>query len=193
MPLDADATQCVATHQPVANHPRCYCVRWTCVTTGNQAEHYAASNLQRSGYQTYLPLRTIQRPDRAVPSLLHTVTVPLFSRYLFVQHDPATSWGPIRDTPGVRNVIRCGNQLQYVRKGAVSALQAVEALAATQPPKDAQWRPGDAVAPRTGPFQGLGGVVLSAEGEDATVGILFLGQLREVRYPADALVARQDY
>jgi transcription antitermination factor NusG len=44
-----------------------------------------------------------------------------------------------------------------------------------------------------GPFAGLPGVVLSVEGENATVGILFLGQLREVVYPFDALVERQDY
>ena len=49
------------------------------------------------------------------------------------------------------------------------------------------------MAPRVGPFSGLPGVILAVEGENATVGVLFLGQLREVVYPADALVERQDY
>jgi hypothetical protein len=44
-----------------------------------------------------------------------------------------------------------------------------------------------------GPFAGLPGVVLAVQEENAVVGILFLGQLREVVYPFDALVSRDDF
>jgi hypothetical protein len=36
-------------------------------------------------------------------------------------------------------------------------------------------------------------VVLSTERHNATVGILFLGQLREITYPFDALTPRDDF
>jgi transcription antitermination factor NusG len=90
-------------------------------------------------------------------------------------------------------VLKHGNQIQWVNAGAVEAVQAAQAFAAISTGNEAQWHPGDAVAPRVGPFAGLPGVVLAVEGENATVGILFLGQLREVVYPFDALVERQDY
>ena len=80
-----------------------------------------------------------------------------------------------------------------LRPGVLEAVQAAQAPAATQPPETSQWHPGDAVAPRVGPLAGLPAVVLAVEGENATVGVLFLGQLREVVYPFDALVERQDY
>ena len=116
--------------------------------------------------------------------------------YLFVHHDSRDSWRPIYETPAVRSVLKHGNQIQWVNAGAVEAVQAaqaVQAFAATQPSETSPWRPGDAVAPRVGPLMGLPGVVLATNGENATVGILFLGQLREVVYPSDALVSRDDF
>jgi transcription antitermination factor NusG len=121
------------------------------------------------------------------------VVVPLFTRYLFVAHDNPDLWRPIRETPGIASVITAGGKVQYARPGAVEAVQAAQAFAATQPPETSHWHLGDAVAPRVGPFAGLPGVVLAVQEENATVGILFLGQLREVVYPFDALVERQDY
>ena len=121
------------------------------------------------------------------------VVVPLFTRYLFVAHDNPDLWRPIRETPGIASVITAGGKVQYARPGAVEAVQAAQELAATSTRNEAQWASGDAVAPRVGPLMGLPGVVLSVEGENATVGMLFLGQLREVVYPADALVSRDDF
>jgi transcription antitermination factor NusG len=86
-----------------------------------------------------------------------------------------------------------GQNPYLLPESAVSVLRGVEALAATQQRKEARWASGDAVAPRVGPLMGLPGVVLAVEGENATVGVLFLGQLREVTYPFDALVSRDDF
>lgn len=196
MPLDANQPQCVATPEPAPGDLGCRGIaspRWAVAQTHPQAEHFANTNLQRSGYQTYLPLHTVQRRDRTIPTMTHPVVVPLFTRYLFVAHDNPDLWRPIRETPGVASVITAGGKVQYARPGAVEAIQAAQAFAATATRNEAQWHPGDAVAPRVGPLMGLPGVVLAAEGENATVGILFLGQLREVVYPFDALVERQDY
>jgi transcription antitermination factor NusG len=196
MPLDANQPQCVATPKPAVGDLGCRGIatpRWAVAQTHPQAEHFANTNLQRSGYQTYLPLHTVQRRDRTIPTLTHPVVVPLFTRYLFVAHDNPDLWRPIRETPGVASVITAGGKVQYARPGAVEAIQAAQAFAATATRNEAQWHLGDAVAPRVGPLMGLPGVVLAVEGENATVGILFLGQLREVVYPFVAIISRNDF
>jgi transcriptional antiterminator RfaH len=197
MPLDANSPQCVATPEPAVGDLGCGCnsprAGWVVATTHPQAEAWADTNLQRRGYRCFLPRYPARRPDRATPTLLHIVLAPLWPGYLFVHHDSRDSWRPIYETPGVRSVLKHGNQIQWVNAGAVEAIQAAQAFAATQPPETSQWRPGDAVAPRVGPLVGLPGVVLAVEGENAVVGILFLGQLREVVYPFDALVSRDDF
>jgi transcription antitermination factor NusG len=118
---------------------------------------------------------------------------PLFAGYIFCQHNPPDPWRPIRYCPGIRANLIGGKGIQYANSEAVVRLQAAQAFAATQQRKEARWASGDAVAPRVGPLMGLPGVVLAVEGENATVGVLFLGQLREVTYPFDALVSRDDF
>jgi transcription antitermination factor NusG len=129
--------------------------------------------------------------DRVTRTITRRIDVPLFSNYLFVGIQ--SPWAPIQHTLGVNRLMMSGLNPYILPEGAVSALRSVEALAATQPPSEAQWHLGDAVAPRVGPLMGLPGVVLALQEESAVVGILFLGQLREVVYPFDALVSRQDF
>jgi transcriptional antiterminator RfaH len=75
--------------------------RWHCVWTHPQREYQALQGLVEQHWDCYLPLcvkRGNKRPDRIVP---------LFSRYLFVQMDPARDpWGSIQHTAGVGGLIR---------------------------------------------------------------------------------------
>jgi transcription antitermination factor NusG len=162
------------------------CGNWGVCYTQPQAEHFAEANLTRNGFRTYLPLATrwIKRP-------VHFVRVPLFARYLFVQHDIPELWRPIRETPGVTAVLQCGNRMQYASAGAVEALQAAEALAATQPPETASWAPGTPCSLATGPFAELDAVVLSIHRNIASVGIMCMGALRSVSVDVACLVGRE--
>ena len=190
--LDAASAQCVAT-QP--GDTRCGsrpATRWGVVQTHPQAERWARDNLQRQGYPVWWLTRTVTRRDPATRTMSRSVDVPLFSSYLFVAV-PLSHWAPIAHSRGVNRLMMAGPNPYILPDGAVSALRGVEALAATRLPKGPHWASGDAVAPRVGPFSGLPGVVLSTEEETAVVGILFLGQLREVRYPFDALATREDW
>ena len=187
MPLDANVNECVAT-QP--GDLRCGS-RWGVVHTHPQAEHWASANLRRQGYQVWLLTRSVLRRDPATRTMTRRIDVPLFTSYLFVGIQ--SPWAPIQHTLGVNRLMMAGPNPYLLPEGAVSALRGVEAFAATSTRNEARWHLGDAVAPRVGPFSGLAGVVLATNGDEATVGILFLGQLREVVYPNDALVERQDY
>jgi transcription antitermination factor NusG len=195
MPLDATMPECVATPDS-RNDPACIRVqqpRWAVLATYPQAEAWAEQNLRQRGYTPFLPRYLAKVRDRSVPNITRLVERPLFAGYIFCQHNPPDPWRPIRYCPGIRANLIGGKGIQYANSEAVVRLQAVQEMAATQPPETSHWRLGDAVAPRVGPFSGLPGVVLAVEGENATVGILFLGQLREVVYPFNAIISRNDF
>ena len=169
--------------------------RWHVCYTNPQAERRAADNLHQQGYTAYLPLMIVRRRDPIVRSLLHPVQIPLFSRYCFVRFDPTRDpWQPIISTLGVRNLLRRADGIpEPCPDAAISALQAAEALAATQPPDSSQWRPGTPCSlPRGYAFGGLPAVILDVAGDTARICIMFLGQLRTVSVNATCLVARDE-
>jgi transcription antitermination factor NusG len=196
MPLDANTPQCVATPEPAVGDLGCRGIatpRWAVAQTHPQAEHFANTNLQRSGYQTFLPLHTIQRRDRTIPNLVHALVVPLFTRYLFVAHDNPDLWRPIRETPGVASVITAGGKVQYARAGEVEAVQAAQAFGRSIRAAGASWAPGVPCSLRKGyAFEGLPGVITAIEGERASVAIMFLGQVRQITVPLECLRPRLD-
>ena len=107
------------------------------------------------------------------------------------QHDP---WRPIIHTLGVRALLcRPDGTPDPCPEAALEAVQAAEALAATQPPASRQWAPGMPCSlPRGYAFGGLPAVVLAVEQDEARICIMFLGQLREITVDAKCLVARDE-
>ena len=177
-------------HELVAKPPECR-GNWAVAQTRPQAERWAQSNLRRLGYETYLPLITVRRRDRAIRSLWHRVEIPLFPSYLFVQHCNPDLWRPIREAPGVQCVLLCGNRIQYARAGAVEALRADEALRAAQPPETSQWHPGAAVAVTAGAFFGHPAVIAAVTRKSAIITILIFGSPRNVTVPLSCLTRRE--
>jgi len=190
MPLDASVMAAVDTAAPVANHLGCYSIRWACVYTQPQAETWAASNLTTAGYRVWFPTRTVRQRDPVIPTKVEPVERPLFPRYGFIAFDHRdTSWSPIRDTPGVVDLVRCGSLPAYTNAAAVERLQGLLAQTATQP--TGQWASGDAVAPSTGAFTGHPAVVVSVTGQRAIIAMLLFGELRQVSVDVNSLVARE--
>lgn len=195
-PLDAAVTQCVDTHDS-RDDPRCYSIRWACVYTQPQAETWAESNLKRSGYRVWFPTHTVRQRDPVTPSLTHSVIRPLFPRYGFIAFDHRdTSWSPIRATPGVVDLVRCGSLPAYTTDTAVEAvriaLHAAEAKAASMERPDATRRVGALVAPASGPFADHPGVVLAVSATRAQVSLMIFGALRTVSVNLDCLRIRDD-
>jgi transcription antitermination factor NusG len=160
---------------------------WAVVHTHPQAERWAQSQLQRIGYETYLPLYASQRrdPDR-------TVLRPLFPRYCFVQLDPRDPWTPIRYAPGVRDLLMRDGRPDMARPGVVSALQAFEDVRRCPTPANASWAPGMRCRPRMGVLSGMSAVVLAIHHETARIAVMFLGHLREISLHVDCLMACDD-
>ena len=172
-------------------HNRRPCGRyWLAVQTHPQAERWAAANISRAGYHAYLPLILVTRRDRVTPTLLHHVERPLFVGYLFVDLGPTDPWAPIRYAQGVRQVLMNGQKPHHVPAGVVEAVQAGEALRATNPPDSPRLAPGAAVRCFSGPFQGTEAVVISATATTATIALPMLGAIREVSVPVECLLLR---
>jgi len=198
MPLDAHAMTAVDTHQqatgnvgaasPTSSGSRSG-PRWFVIASQSQAERRALDHLQQQGYEVFLPLRTVRRCHHHV---MRTLEVPLFAGYLFTQFDAHREpWRPILSTLGVYAMLRRSDGTpDPVARGVVEALQAAQALAATQQPKTSQWAPGDAVAVANGAFTGHPAVVLEVEPNTVAIAILAFGALHRVTLRADRIVAR---
>lgn len=80
---------------------------WYLVYTKPQQERVAKENLQRQGYETYLPM--LKKKVKRGRSY-HFRIDPLFPRYLFIRlSDQLDDWGPLRSTIGVTHLVRFGN------------------------------------------------------------------------------------
>jgi transcriptional antiterminator RfaH len=194
MPLDAQpavrlGSRITATSRQERNDAPCHSIpRWACCYTHPQAERWAEQGLRRQGYTTFLPLTVAFRRDPVIRSMRHRVEVPAFPRYLFVAFDASqASWSPIRDTPGVRDLVKCGSQIQYASS---DALEAVRMALGAWTHTDAAWTPGAPCSLALGPLRGHPAVVLATHRDTATLAVLLFGALRQVQAPVAWLSER---
>lgn len=165
---------------------------WIVACTHPQAETWANLNLQRRGYRTYLPLYAAKRRDPVTHTLTRIVQRPLFAGYLFCWYDSRDPRRPIRETPGVRDVIRCGSEIQWVRPGVLEAVQASQAERAVYRQPSAILAPGTPVAVSKGALAGWPAVVTQVGHDMATVAVMMLGHLREVAVQLNAIQPRTE-
>lgn len=82
-------------------------MQWYVIHTKPRQEQRALENLQRQGFEAWLPMIALEKVRR---SRLTQVTEPMFSRYLFIRLDTTqTNWSPIRSTLGVSKLVSFGN------------------------------------------------------------------------------------
>jgi transcriptional antiterminator RfaH len=82
---------------------------WYLLQTKPRSEFIALENLSNQSYECYLPLLKV---ERLVKGEIDVVSVPLFPRYLFIKLDLdflSKSWGPIRSTRGVSQLVKFGS------------------------------------------------------------------------------------
>ena len=163
-------------------------MRWYLVHTKPRQERTALQNLERQGYECYLPMLSVERLRQ---STLTVVDEPLFPRYLFIrlgQGGEAKSWSPIRSTKGVCRLVSFGVEPAQVSETLVSMLRAREDAQHRYP--ESLFQSGEAVVIFAGPFAGLEGVFQEMEGERrAMVLIDFL--CRPVKVPVQAKALRR--
>ena len=138
-------------------------MHWYLVHTKPRQEKCALENLQRQGYQCYLPTLPSEKLRQGV---LVVTDEPLFPRYLFIrlgQGDSVQSWAPIRSTKGVSRLVSFGVEPAKVTDSLVKALRAQEASVQAEPER--LFKPGERVRLTEAPFIGIEGIYQMADGE----------------------------
>lgn len=133
---------------------------WLVVHTKPRLESEALLQLQRQGYQAYLPQMRVESVRRGK---FDERLIPLFPRYLFVRspEDPRQSWGPIRYTRGVQRLVSFGHEPALMDDSVIEWIKSEESCQTIQP----LFAAGEAVQITKGPFVGLEGVFQMTDGE----------------------------
>lgn len=134
---------------------------WYLVHTKPRQEEIALTNLERQGYECYLPQMRIERIRRRKTEV---ATEPMFPRYLFVRldsSDQGKSWSPIRSTLGVSQLVHFGARAAKVDDSLVDLLRQRERSL----PTEAMFHSGDSVVVTDGPFTGIEAIYQTADAE----------------------------
>jgi transcriptional antiterminator RfaH len=138
-------------------------MHWYLVHTKPRQENIAQENLERQGYECYLPLL---RREKLRQRTLVVTEEALFPRYLFIrlgQDGSAKSWGPIRSTKGVGALVRFGHEPARAEDALIALLKAREAGAEDGP--EPLFRKGERLRVSEGPFAGIEGIYQMTDGE----------------------------
>jgi transcriptional antiterminator RfaH len=163
--------------------------RWYVVQTQVNGEAKAVQNLQRQGYDVYLP-RYLKRRRHA--RKLDFTAKPLFPRYMFVTIDVATQrWRSIQSTFGVARLVSNGDYPAAVPDGVVDALKAREDdKGFVRMDVGAAFAPGDKVRVVAGAFMDSAGLFNGlADHDRVSVLLEMLGRKVRVLLDADLVAA----
>jgi transcriptional antiterminator RfaH len=143
---------------------------WYVVQTKPRQELLALVNLERQGYECYLPQMRIERVRR---NKARIVTEAMFPRYLFIRLDNSgfgKSWSPIRSTLGVSNLVRFGTQVAKVGDRVIDFLRSNELAM----PTESMFKQGQTVVITDGPFAGIEAIYQTADAEGRSLILLEL-------------------
>lgn len=138
-------------------------MNWYLIHTKPRQENTALLNLERQGYECYLPMLPAEKLRQGT---LSVIDEPLFPRYLFIHLDPSggtQSRGPIRSTRGVNRLVCFGSEPAKVGSGLVEMLRIQEAALREQPQR--HFIPGERVELRSGAFAGMEAIYQLGDGE----------------------------
>lgn len=143
---------------------------WYLIYTKPHKEHVARENLERQGYDIYLPMARIRR--RRLGKGANRIE-PLFPRYLFIKLDTQTdNWSPIRSTLGVSNLVKFGMYPSAVPETLIELLcdrcdeEGIQDIAPDE------YKKGEAVRVLEGPMTGLEGIFLAKTSSDRVMVLL---------------------
>jgi transcriptional antiterminator RfaH len=159
---------------------------WYAIHTKPRREREALENLERQGYQIYLPQIRVRKFIRRT---WQYAVEPLFPRYLFVHLDlEATNTEPIRSTKGVSQLVKFGDKAVPVADEIIEFLQnTADSDTGIHQSAVPSIQPGEKVAIVDGALQGLEGVFEQDSGEDRVMVLIdVLGRLNRIA------VARRD-
>ena len=153
---------------------------WYLVYSKPQQERLALENLERQGYESYLPfIRSRRRRSGRYISVIE----PMFPRYLFLHlSDETDNWGPIRSTIGVSKLVRFGDMPARVPDDLIDALKRREDASGVQNLPEPAFKAGEKVRIVEGPMAGYEGIFHAKTSQERVVILLeIVGQSTRVQ------------
>jgi transcriptional antiterminator RfaH len=127
-------------------------------------ERVANDNLERQGYETYLPM--IRKRVKRGKTYHHRLD-PLFPRYLFIHlSDQLDDWGPIRSTIGVTHLVKFGNLAATLPDQLISQLKSFESDEGVRIQEEKLLEKGEKVRFFDGALHGLQAIYDTKSGTD---------------------------
>lgn len=160
--------------------------RWYLVYSKPRQERLAQANLDRQGYQTYLPL--LRTPRRRLQRRVIRIE-PMFPRYLFIHLDTQTdNWAPIRSTVGVNTLVRFGMTPSPVPDDLIEVLKERDDSSGVQDIPMHVFGQGQKVRIEEGPFMGYEGIFLAETSQQRVLVLLdIVGKAAKARVEVGAL------
>jgi len=158
---------------------------WFILQFKSNSHHLAAKNLNRQGFETFLPLH--ETTSRRLSRFINT-SKPLFPGYMFIRFDKAESdWHKINNTYGVSRLITFNSHLKSIPTKFVDSLMKRYDLSGKLLPIK-KLKEGDQVTILKGPFANFIATVEKYEA-DQRIWILMdlMGRKTKITTPSDAL------
>ncbi len=152
---------------------------WYLIHSKPRMEKQAKENLNRQGYETYLPMVITRRRRN---SRYIKVVEAFFPRYLFIHLNSKTdNWAPIRSTLGVSRLIQFGGIPAIAPVGLIESLKNNEDELGFQETEKKEMKTGDKVTIIDGPFSGYSGIYNKKKStERVTILLDIVGKQSEV-------------
>jgi len=141
---------------------------WYLIHTKPRQEATALENLQRQGFECYLPKITKQILRRKQST---TQQEPMFARYLFIKlakGENGHNWMPIRSTIGVNQLVQFGGKATAVDEQIITILKSRESSDPIKP----RLKTGDKVSISDGALKGLDAIFQTADAEHRAIILL---------------------
>ena len=158
---------------------------WFILQFKSNSYHQAAKNLNRQGFETFLPLH--DTTSRKLSRFVNT-SKPLFPGYMFIRFDRAESdWHKINNTYGVSRLITFNSILKSIPTRFINNLKERYDLSGKLLPIK-KFKKGDQVKVLTGPFADFIATVEKYEA-DHRIWILMdlMGRETKIQTPSGAL------
>ena len=158
---------------------------WFILQFKSNSHHLAAKNLNRQGFETFLPLH--ETTSRRLSRFINT-SKPLFPGYMFIRFDKAESeWHKINSTYGVSRLITFNSHLKSIPTSFVDHLMKRYDLSGKLIPIK-KLKKGDHVTILKGPFANFIATVEKYEA-DQRIWILMdlMGRKTKIQTPSDNL------
>ena len=147
---------------------------WYLIQAKPKSEELAKVNLERQGYETYLPLilGRAKKRGKTIKSIQ-----PMFPRYLFIYlSDKTDDWGPIRSTLGVSTLVRFGMTAARVPEVLINALKKNENSSGIHELPTKRLSSGDKLLIVEGPFEGYEAILFSKKSNDRVIVLLKISE-----------------